>query len=473
MRKVEFRGSVPAFTQRESEKPFWKKKLSTLDQDLIPDLLVIGSLVQNENYTLDRADIEAGDFEPQGLWSPSLGGGHLFILYPKKFPPNFLWPSLPPQTHLWNLWGYGAHLRRISEGVLPSTGYDLLTNVWESGQMLDWLFIATERFMRSNPPSFSEYFINVTHSLLSVLLTHTVKPATHGAVNIVVPDHGTEGCALIGSPPEPAVNQARKISRDLSRKTSSLSISDIIFQQRAISTPSKRSSNESCTVCGGLKMDASSIIQEHVLKAAVAVEEQLDAELKKLDNLDEDGLEELREQRLRDLKKQAQLKQEWLANGHGEYTELPDEKDFFEASKKSTNIVCHFYKSDSARCKIVDHHLKILSHSHLETRFVKLDVERCPFLTERLRIKIIPTIALISDSKTKDFIVGFTDLGNCDDFSTEILEWRIARSGAIKYNGNLLEPPEQKKKKTNLLSGGRKKNIRGHDSDDSSDGDEL
>nr|CAD7392459.1 unnamed protein product [Timema cristinae] len=239
------------------------------------------------------------------------------------------------------------------------------------------------------------------------------------------------------------------------------------------SSPSKRSSNESYIVCDGLKMDASSIIQQHVLKAAVAVEEQLDAELKKLENLDEDGLEELREQRLRDLKKQAQLKLEWLANGHGEYTELPDEKDFFEASKKSTNIVCHFYKNDSARCKIVDHHLKILSHSHLETRFVKLDVERCPFLTERLRIKIIPTIALISDSKTKDFIVGFTDLGNCDDFSTEILEWRIAQSGAIKYNGNLLEPPEQKKKKTNLLSRGRKKNIRGHDSDDSSDGDEL
>ena len=42
-------------------------------------------------------------------------------------------------------------------------------------------------------------------------------------------------------------------------------------------------------------------------------------------------------------------------------------------------------------------------------------------------------------------MVGFTDLGNCDDFSTEMLEWRIAQSGAIEYDGDLLTPPDIKK----------------------------
>lgn len=71
---------------------------------------------------------------------------------------------------------------------------------------------------------------------------------------------------------------------------------------------------------------------------------------------------------------------------------------------------------------------------YIETRFCKVNAEKCPFLTQRLRIKVIPSIALVKDSKTKDYIVGFTDLGNCDDFSTELLEWRIAQSEAIDYN---------------------------------------
>lgn len=70
-----------------------------------------------------------------------------------------------------------------------------------------------------------------------------------------------------------------------------------------------------------------------------------------------------------------------LLQGHGEYAELYDEKEFFEVSKKSENIACLFYKDDSPRCKIVDHHFKILAKKHIEARFCKLNVERCPFLT--------------------------------------------------------------------------------------------
>lgn len=131
-------------------------------------------------------------------------------------------------------------------------------------------------------------------------------------------------------------------------------------------------------------------------------------------------------------------------------------------------MVCHFYKDDSPRCKIVDHHLKILAKSHIETRFCKLNVDRAPFLCQRLRIKVIPTMALIKDSKTKDYIVGFTDLGNHDEFSTDMLEWRIAQSGCINYNGDLLQPPdEQKKNKMSIVN--KNKTIRGKFSDDEDD----
>lgn len=209
------------------------------------------------------------------------------------------------------------------------------------------------------------------------------------------------------------------------------------------------------------------VLQNSLISAAVQLEKQLDNELSRLDSLGGEDLEKLREQRIKELKKQANQRQEWKNNGHGEYTELADEKEFFEVSKKSANIVCHFYRDSTPRCRIVDMHLKTLASKHVEAKFCKVNAEKCPFLTQRLRIKVIPSIALIKDSKTKDYIVGFTDLGNCDDFSTEMLEWRIAQSGAIEYSGDLLTPPDdKKKKKTSGYSA--KKTIRGgYDSDDS------
>lgn len=204
------------------------------------------------------------------------------------------------------------------------------------------------------------------------------------------------------------------------------------------------------------------VIQSQLVSAAMQLEQQLDSEINRLDNLGTDDIEAIRESRIRDMKKRAQQKQEYLHKGHGVYSELADEKEFFEVTKKSANIVCHFYKDTSERCKIVDKHLKILAHKHLEARFCKVNAEKFPFLTSRLRIKVIPSIALIKDSKTKDYIIGFTDLGNCDDFSTEIMEWRIAQSGTIEYSGDLINPPDNRKIKIS----DNKKTIRGSNRDD-------
>lgn len=85
------------------------------------------------------------------------------------------------------------------------------------------------------------------------------------------------------------------------------------------------------------------------------------------------------------------------------------------------------------RCKILDKHLAILAKKHVETKFFKLNAEKAPFLTERLRIKVIPTLALLIDGKSKDYVVGFTDLGNTDEFSTEMLEWRLGCADVINY----------------------------------------
>ena len=71
----------------------------------------------------------------------------------------------------------------------------------------------------------------------------------------------------------------------------------------------------------------------------------------------------------------------FLFQGHGEYQELSEEKEFFEASKKSENMICHFYREGFERCRIVDKHFEILCRKHIETKFCKLNAEKSPFLT--------------------------------------------------------------------------------------------
>ncbi|XP_071395393.1 thioredoxin domain-containing protein 9 [Centroberyx affinis] len=215
------------------------------------------------------------------------------------------------------------------------------------------------------------------------------------------------------------------------------------------------------------------ILAKVLEQSAKMVEDQVDSQLSKLNDMEEDELERLKERRLEALKKAQKQKQEWLSKGHGEFREIPSEKDFFGEVKESKNVVCHFYKDSTFRCKILDKHLAILAKKHVETKFIKLNVEKAPFLTERLRIKVIPTLALLIDGKTKDYVVGFGDLGNTDEFPTEMLEWRLGCADVINYSGNLMERPTLTQKSGSKFTKVEKKTIRGrgYDSDSGSEDD--
>lgn len=216
-------------------------------------------------------------------------------------------------------------------------------------------------------------------------------------------------------------------------------------------------------------------ISDHLVQATQIVEQQVDAEINKLENMDEEDFDVLRQKRMQQLKKAQKQKQEWLAIGHGRYEEISDEKAFFEASKKSKNLVCHFYRESTFRCKIVDKHLEILAAKHVETRFIKIDAEKCKFLIEKLRIVVLPTICIAKEGKTVDYIVGFDDMGGTDEFPTEMLEWRLGAADVINYSGDLTNPPvgPQASKKKSLLNPDKRKIIRGRDDDDSDDDDDY
>ncbi|KAL6218956.1 hypothetical protein ACLB2K_012163 [Fragaria x ananassa] len=199
------------------------------------------------------------------------------------------------------------------------------------------------------------------------------------------------------------------------------------------------------------------IIEQQVLTVAKAVEDKLDEEIATLDRVDDDDLEVLRDRRLQQMKKMAEKRSRWISLGHGEYTEIPSEKDFFSAVKASDRVVCHFYR-ENWPCKVVDKHLSILAKQHIETRFMKINAEKSPFLAEKLKIVVLPTLALIKNAKVDDYVVGFDELGGKDDFSTEELEERLARAQVIFFEGE-----------SSLKSGAKTRSVRQSSKADSSD----
>ncbi len=131
---------------------------------------------------------------------------------------------------------------------------------------------------------------------------------------------------------------------------------------------------------------------------------------------------------------------------------MTDTKEFFNAAKKSQRMVVHFYRGATFRCQIVDSHFQRLAPTHVETRFVKIDAEKNPFLVERLGIIMMPTIVMIKDGKTEHSLIGFDELGGTDDFSTHDMAYVLSQYGVLNYDGDNSEEISSRSKKAGLNS---------------------
>eukprot|EP00210_Caulerpa_lentillifera_P000740 g717.t1 len=192
-------------------------------------------------------------------------------------------------------------------------------------------------------------------------------------------------------------------------------------------------------------------LEQTVLSVAKQLEEKVDDEISRLGNLNDKEIEALRKKRIEELKKRNAKKEEWIRAGHGEYSEV-EEKNFFSEAKRSERLVCHFYR-ENWPCKVVDKHIGILCPKHIETKFVKVHAEKAPFLTEKLNVRVLPTLALIKNGKVDDYIVGFDELGGTDDFETHVLEDRLARSEVIFADETHMPSAKQETKSSTISKG--------------------
>lgn len=173
------------------------------------------------------------------------------------------------------------------------------------------------------------------------------------------------------------------------------------------------------------------IIGQRLLGALEAAEERLDDQIHQMETMDEDDMETLRKRRIAQLKNMAKQKNEWMSHGHGSYREVDDQKRFFEELKGEKRAVVHFFRPSTRRCEILDKHIGALCQKHIETKFVRVNAERFPFVAERLKIWMLPTLVLIKDGRTDHSVVGFDELGGKDDFPTETLEKLLLKYGVL------------------------------------------
>ncbi|GAX80755.1 hypothetical protein CEUSTIGMA_g8190.t1 [Chlamydomonas eustigma] len=182
------------------------------------------------------------------------------------------------------------------------------------------------------------------------------------------------------------------------------------------------------------------IIEQAIGMVAAQLEKQIDDEINHLDNLGEQDVAQIRMQRMAELKKKQEKSKEWLARGHGEYSEILSEKEFFDSMKGEERMICHFYR-ENWPCKVMDKHLGLLAKSHIETKFVKINAEKSPFLTEKLKIWMLPTLALIKNEKVEDYVVGFDAVGGKDDFESDVLATHLSNQGIIDLEYPARRPP--------------------------------
>lgn len=150
---------------------------------------------------------------------------------------------------------------------------------------------------------------------------------------------------------------------------------------------------------------------------------------------DDDELDAFREQRLQQLHQEYDKARRLKENEHGRYTEIKDEKALMDITTSTKLCVVHFFKPDFNRCRIMDTHLESLALSHYEARFLRINVDNCPFLVTRLGIQVLPCVIAFIDGIGADRIVGFEGLGHTETtFTTRDLEARLIRANVLARN---------------------------------------
>ena len=112
-------------------------------------------------------------------------------------------------------------------------------------------------------------------------------------------------------------------------------------------------------------------------------------------------------------------------NGHGSFAKINDQQEFFAAAKKSNRLIVVFTRNSNKWGKQLLEHCEVLAQKHLEARFVWVDAENAPFLTDRLNIYLLPTIVCVKDNKVHKQHNGLNDISGDGKMTTGLIEFLL------------------------------------------------
>lgn len=180
-------------------------------------------------------------------------------------------------------------------------------------------------------------------------------------------------------------------------------------------------------------------MDQMIAQSMLAMEAAVDAEMDKYDNMTEDDITQIRKNRINMMKKEAEQKQANINNGHGTLTQITDQKEFFDAAKLSDKMVVVFTRNSNEHGKQLLEHVKRLANDHIECRFLWLEADNAPFLTDRFNIFMLPTIVCIENNKVKTQHNGLNDLDGSGRYTTGMLEYLLHAADGMLDDSPLYE----------------------------------
>jgi hypothetical protein len=173
------------------------------------------------------------------------------------------------------------------------------------------------------------------------------------------------------------------------------------------------------------------------------------------------------------------------------YPTLSSDEAVLDLTTNNERCVVHFSHPDFARCAVMDEHLRTLARRHFEVRFSRVNVRDCPFIVEKLNVRVLPCVIGFVDGLGKERIVGFEGLGGgssrqdgVDDFQTGQLERRLLQSGVLvrekigdqgedrQYDDNSDSEDDGQTRRRGIRDGNAGRNRHGQNKDDDDDEDD-
>lgn len=179
-----------------------------------------------------------------------------------------------------------------------------------------------------------------------------------------------------------------------------------------------------------------------------------------LDALENEDDAEYRAQRLQQLQTEAKAVQAF-SKADVAYVTLNDDDETLRFTTEHERAVVHFYHPDFARCSTMDVHLREIASKHTElgnadVAFGRTDVQKTPFLIEKLGIRVLPCVLGFVKGVTKGRVTGFegiawegreSGLTVTAALEEKLVEWTVLKKKLIEAEDDSEEEDDTAEKK--------------------------